>query len=79
MAGIVCLVCRNCEQCWVCIWYVGSFKLCYEIKFTMHLRIILALYVSIVYVNFFMRGAVRTHDLYSPVHSHLDGVSGYRS
>ena len=23
MAGIVCLVCRNCEQRWV-IWYVGS-------------------------------------------------------
>ena len=45
----------------------------------MHLRIILALYVSIVYVNFFMRGAVRAHGLYSPVHSHLDGVSGYRS
>ena len=61
------------------VWYVESFKLCYEIKikFTMHLRIILALYVSIVYVNFFMRGAVRTHGLYSPVHSHLDGVSGY--
>ena len=28
MAGIVCLVCRNCEQS---AWYVGSFKLCCEI------------------------------------------------
>ena len=63
------------------VWYVEGSKLCYEIKikFTMHLRIILALYVSIVYVCFFMRGAVRTHDLHSPVLSHLDDVSGYRS
>ena len=52
------------------VWYVENSKLCYEIKikFTMHLRIILALYVSIVYVYFFMRGAVRTHGLHSPVY-----------
>ena len=33
MAGIVCLVCRNCEHAHSAgsVWYVGSFKLCCEI------------------------------------------------
>ena len=32
MAGIVCLVCRKCEQVLHgSVWYVGSFKLCCEI------------------------------------------------
>ena len=30
MAGIVCLVCRNWEQCWVCM-VCWEFKLCCEI------------------------------------------------